>query len=586
MERGHTITEGYGEAAVAYDATRSSLWAWVTLERALYGVLFFMGLAVRLVGLGRAPLLADELSTAMAALRALQGALPGVTGYAPLLFNVQWLLFGLGSSVFTVRLLPALAGSLFVGLPWLLRGPLGRVGALATAAFLAFSPGWVYAGRTADGALLSVALGAAALAVAWLYGRTGLPRDARAFALLLAAALTAGAAVYTLLTAAALLVAFWWRRATDAHREFFSASVRAGKRLNVPALFIVALLAIASALWVNPGGIGATVHLAGSWVAGLWPGQTDLPWYHLLWVLASYEPLMLLLAGIGVYYGLRSGRGLDGGLMLWLVYALLLGVVLGHRQPRWLVGTLLPLTLLAGRGVQGLYDTRGTLTRRDLVVALVGLVVLGYIYLHVTLYLRFMTLGTLYFAGYALGIVILGLIGYGVWVYAHGASRIALLLVGLVLMIPTVRGTVALAHDRARDPWEPLLHEPSAAALADLEPLVRSLSLQLVGDERAIDILYEEGLGPQVAWALRQFPNARATVAVGIQPEATMLITGQRDEEEQPLGYAGRSLALMAMPTTEGETWYNRLWWMLTRRNMPPAEREFLWIWVRLPSNG
>ena len=586
MERDYPLDEGYHVALDPYTAARPSLWAWVTVERTLYGVLFLAALAVRLAGLGRAPLLAEELSAAMAALRALQGARPGVTGYAPLLFNVQWLLFGLGSSAVAVRLLPALVGALFVGLPWLLRGSLGRVGALVIAAFLALSPGWVYAGRTADGALLSVALGAAALVLAWRFGCLGLPRDARATGLLLATALTAGAAVYTLLIAAALLLALWWWRAEEGPRALFGARMRAAGRAGAPALFFVALLAIASAFWLNPGGLGATVDLAGTWFAALGPGRTELPWYHSLRVLAIYEPLMLLLAGIGVYHGLRSWRALDRGLLLWLGYALLLGVALGQREPPWLVGILLPLTLLAGRGAQDLYATRVVPNRRDLVVMLVALVIMGYIYLHVTLYLRLLNVGTLLFAGYALGLVILGLVAYGVWVDTRGAGRIALLLAGLVLLIPTVRGTVALAHDRARDPWEPLLHRPSAAAMAELEPLVRMLSLQTVGDEFAADILYDEALGPRVAWALRRFPNARATVAVGAQPEATMLITGPRDEEAWPPGYAGRPLALTAWPTSEGETWHNRMWWLLTRREMPPAEQELLWIWVRMPNDG
>ncbi len=573
---------------MAIEARQSepSVLAHLTVERALYGGLFLAGLLVRLAALGRAPLLAEELPTALAAWRALQGVAPGATGYAPLLLNVQAALFVLRAGPFAVRLLPALAGALLVVLPWLGRRILGRTGALAAAALLAFSPGWVYAGRVADGALLSVALGAASLALGWRYLGTGERRDVRLAAVALAASLTAGAAIYTALTAIALLGILWWGRASAGRRALLAERLRAAGRAKAPLLFALALPALATALWLNPGGLGAVADLAGAWVGALAPGRTDLPWHHLLRVLAMYEPLMLLLAAVGAYYGVRGRQRLELGLLLWLTYALLLGTALGQREPRWLLGALLPLTLLAARGVQALCETAPLLERGDLAPFVLGLSLLGFAHLQFAYYARSLDLLFAIYGGFSLAILALGLIGYGIWVRPAAARRAALLLVALALALPSVRGTFALAFDRARDPWEPLLYRPASAALAGLEPLIESLSLQRAGDGRIVDLLYEEGLGPQVAWALREYPNARATERVGVQPTATVLITGPRTRVEWPQGYAGQPFVLWEEPTDAGETWPYRLRWLLYRQPGPQAQREMFWVWVRMPADG
>lgn len=566
-------------------ASRAAL-SGLTVELALYGALVAAALAVRLAGLGRAPMLAEELPTALAAWRMLQGEMPGAAGYVPLLFNAQLVLFVLGSGAMAARLLPALVGAALVGLPWLVREQLGRVGALAAAAFLAFSPSWVYAGRTADGAVLSVALGTLALAATWRFVDRGALGYARIVAVALAASLTAGAAVHTPLTAAALLAATWSRRAGAERRRLLSERLQAAARAHVPALFLLSFLGIASALWINPGGIGAVAELAGAWVGALSPGHSGLPWYRVPMVLALYEPLMVVLAAIGAYQGLRRRQLFETGALLWTAYALLLGLALGHREPGWMLGAVLPLTLLAARGVQALYDEWVPLTRQGWSLFLMALTVLGFSYLQLLYYVRIQHTSFLLFGGFGLGLLALSLIGYGLWIHPAAARRVALLLIGLVLSIPSIRGTAALGFDRARDPWEPFLHRPSAAALTELGPLLQSLSLQFTGDGRYVDILYEEGLGPQVAWAVREFPQARSTVRVGAEPDATVLITGPREPADRPRGYAGRPLALWETPAEGQQVQMLRWRWLLWREPGPPAQQELIWIWVRVQTDA
>ncbi|MDP2659857.1 MAG: TIGR03663 family protein, partial [Dehalococcoidia bacterium] len=57
--------------------------------------------------------------------------------HGPLLFLLTGLeYYLLGASDYMARVMPALLGTVAVGLPWLLRGRMGRAGALATAGLL------------------------------------------------------------------------------------------------------------------------------------------------------------------------------------------------------------------------------------------------------------------------------------------------------------------------------------------------------------------------------------------------------------------------------------------------------------------
>ena len=68
--------------------------------------------------------------------------------HGPFLFHAAAGTFNaIGSSDFAARLLPALFGSVLVGLPYFLRRELGRYGAIATAFFLLISPSLLYFGR-------------------------------------------------------------------------------------------------------------------------------------------------------------------------------------------------------------------------------------------------------------------------------------------------------------------------------------------------------------------------------------------------------------------------------------------------------
>ncbi len=74
-----------------------------------------------------------------------------------------------GDSDFTARLAPALMGTLMVPLPALLRSQIGRVGAFAAAAALAFGPTFLYYSRFAREDIYFACITLALLAVTFRF---------------------------------------------------------------------------------------------------------------------------------------------------------------------------------------------------------------------------------------------------------------------------------------------------------------------------------------------------------------------------------------------------------------------------------
>ena len=112
----------------------------------------------------------------------------------------------------------------------------------------------------------------------------------------------------------------------------------------------------ASGFIVNLGGIGTSIGLAGHWVEGLAPDSSGLPWFYYPRTLGIYEFLTIALATVGAVRGLCQRSTLDAFLITWALFALLLGMLLGHREPVWMVDALLPLLLLAARGFEQVWD--------------------------------------------------------------------------------------------------------------------------------------------------------------------------------------------------------------------------------------
>ena len=168
------------------EALRTGLAGW---EWAAYGVLVATALGMRLWDLGSRAMHHDESLHALYARNLSVG-----TGYAhdPMMhgpFQMEataGIFFVLGDSDFTARLLYVLAGTVLVALPILLRGRLGRPGAVMVSAMLAFSPAMLYFSRFARNDILMALWTLGLVICLWRYLDEGKNRYLYAGAALLA----------------------------------------------------------------------------------------------------------------------------------------------------------------------------------------------------------------------------------------------------------------------------------------------------------------------------------------------------------------------------------------------------------------
>jgi len=566
---------------------------WLTYEVALYGLITVAGLVVRLAALGQWPLGEVGVNTALAAWRTVQGSSWRPAFYSPLLYDADLLLFALTRATdAAARLLPALAGAGLVFLPYLARDALGRKGALAASLLLALAPSWVFFSRAADSAILTASASALLLVAAQRTAHGKAPGALRWCVVALALGLTAGPGIYTTLLAMALFVLFWaWRHRGDdlpdvpiGLHTLRSLALAATQR-EALLLFLGTFALLASGFLANPGGIGASVNLAGYWGQTLVPGAIDLYWWSALRNLAAYEFMTIALAVAGIAWGLRRGEPFTVFLMIWAGLALLLGTLMGHREPSWMLDALLPLVLLAARGVEGLCDRLlAGADRVEGLVVLLAIPLLAFSALELLAYVQTGQESALDYARISWGLLIIAWVGYLLRGERGAALRVGAVLAGLLMVGSTVRLTTAVAWQTGSDAREWLAYRPASVQLHDLEALVTDLSSRFSGDPHTLDIDYERALDPWMGWALRDFPRARAVPSITAQPEATLLVTGPRAREEWPQGYAGQSFRLRETGPSGAWTGRELLRWLLYREAVGAVQAEEVQVWIKLPA--
>jgi uncharacterized protein (TIGR03663 family) len=331
-------------------------------ELIAYAVLVAVALALRFLDLGDRPFHHDESQDAYFSWTFWKD---GGYEYDPLLHGplrfyltaAMYTLFG--ASDFTARLAPALMGTLMVPLPYLLRDQLGRVGAFAAAVALATGPSYLYFSRFAREDIYIAAITLALLVVAFRFLSTPRRYHPALIGVLLAASFATKETTFITLFVAgtfflAVLVSPW--------RDVVIAPVRSvgldswGWAL---AGFVGVYTILFTTFLTNPEGVKGLY-------TGLdyWLGQHDVGrggesrlFYGV--ILSFIEWPALLLGAIGAVTAIRR----PSLLRVFLVWAFVVSLAVyswAGEKFAWLVlHPLLPLLLLAGVGVQTIWDARG-----------------------------------------------------------------------------------------------------------------------------------------------------------------------------------------------------------------------------------
>ena len=546
------------------EETRESV-PWLTVERLGYIVAGLLAAALRFAQLGLRPLNEAEAAQALAALRFTDGTLQSAPpGTIPGLFTGNVLAFTLaGSGDVVARWLPALVGVILVLLPYGLRHRLGRGGALATSFLLAVSPSALYFSRNLDGAIVVAACG-----LALVVGLVNVIDKRRPGYLYLAAGalglgISVGSGIYTILLIVAvfvLLLYLWERRGDQGDSGSLLLAVWAewkdekGLLARAGGVLLATLGLAAMTFMLQPAGVGHAADLLGEWAKSFLPESGGQPPIYPLLLLLRYELLILVLGLVEIGRWLTSRRSrpedaveaapsfpLTAFLVFWALAAFLAIVVSGHRPAGNVLLVVVPLALLAGKGVERAWRWIPW-PRLWLEIGVVVLAALGvsvFFYLQIAAYLELggtavasflgitLSAGVAYLILAGVALVALVLLWVGAWIW-RGRSLLlggGWLAVLLLLGLWCVKAMWGPAFARASDPRELMVMQTTAPDVHRFVDSVRALSRDTSGDASTLPLTVDAGTGPVVEWYLRDFGQQQVVEELSGEPGTTAAIS-------------------------------------------------------------
>ena len=272
--------------------------------------------------------------------------------HGPLLYFlsvVPFLLFG--TTTVTLRIVPAILGTLMAPLPWLLRKELGRAGAIASGVLLAVSPSLVYYSRDNIHEIYLVFLTLALVSAAVRAVMSG----RRAPVVL--AGMAAGGIVATKETACLTFLALAAGLALSKGAGLTRPSPGAALMfLGAACLVAVALY---SDLFTDLDGLVRPFAAFRLWGArGLHAEGHGKPWWYFLGILGKDEPAILAAGALGTAIALWRRDRFGIFLFGWAGATLLAYSSIPYKTPWLVLSGVLPLALLGGTAVQAGLDSR------------------------------------------------------------------------------------------------------------------------------------------------------------------------------------------------------------------------------------
>jgi len=591
----------------------------LTVEVALYLIIALVAVGLRLYKLDGRPMQAGEAAQALEAWRSAQGLPQGsaLTQSSPILFTSNMFLFALfGATDLLARLLPALSGALLVIMPYFLRQRLGRMGALAASFLLAISPSTLFFSRYLGG---EIVVAACALAITWglfSYLDQRRPKHLYLAAAALGLALSAGAGTFTfiLVVVTFVLVLALANRFADSSEYWqrISAAWQAARGANGlwltlrdgAALLVLIFALTCTGFLLHLSGLQDGIDLFTAWLSAFQPQVGGQPWYYHLQLLLVYEPLILVFGLAAVVYLRLLGRQRRDLFSLFLTYwsaaAFLVYLVAGGRGPGDVLLIVLPLALLAGTFVGRLLDelvaaASSTYVRsgaswvREGLFAAVACVIVVHLALQLGGHVSFGQRNYLFLALVS-GFILIGLL---VLCWLSFGPEPALRSGGLVLLLSLVSLTVStscyLNYRRGSDPREIMVASPTSRGLFDLVETVEVVSSRKSGDAKTIAVTVHQGVGPALAWYLRDFEDVEFVAQLSPSIE-TPVVIAPAEEQEPTLGanYSGQDFVLTSSWKPQGLSGSNLMRWLFYRRASTPVQTDNVIVWVKqeLPLAG
>jgi len=561
------------------------------VESGLYILLVLLAALLRFYSLGGRPLQENEARLAVDVWRFYQGGAADISGHSPLLFHASafsYLLFS--ANDFAVRLLPAVAGTALVAMPYLLRSYLGRWGAIVASGLIAFSPSFVFFSRQANG---EVFLATASLVLVYgIFGYAGKDDSRRLYVVsagLALALLASGSSLLLLLVLGSFLAGavvysrLAGRSMPSPLRHWLD--VRPGQRAPARSLclFLGLIALISTGLLVNLNGLQATLDLFSTWLGQFRPVVDALPWSYHLSLLLVYELPILAFGLAGACYLYRK-EAFFTFLVCWSGISLVAYSLMSSKPPSGLLLTLLPLTLLAARAIgdliQQLSDAAHWAWAKP--VLLISLPVLFHLLLQLAAFgdpgnpgdPRNLVLVFLSVFFLLLVIVTVGLLSPDWRIALRLGAMVVLLLLGGLLF----RSSWRLNQGLPTNALEIISQETTSTDVRDLASFLEDFSNQRERQRHAIDIAVAASDDPVLAWYLRDFPRL-SFVSESSSSPAPVVITPSPPSEQLP-GYRGARFRVQSSWMGAGMAAHDLVNWFLFRESIQSPDHRDVVVWV------
>lgn len=572
---------------------RRFVWDW---EMGVYLGLILVAAVMRLWDLGSRAFLYDESLHAFYSwsLYVGRGYEHTPMMHGPFQFHLTAFFFFLfGATDYTARILPAILGTVLVGLPYFLRRELGRGGALAVAVLLAFSPFMLYYSRTirndiyvAAWALLLVIclfqyvrehnnlylyLAAAAMSLSFCSKETTYITVAifGSFLFLVTirewvravrnrfdfSALSPRATFFLLMATLALplaapLATFPMRWAglnvtdplsylgikTGVFMFLFLVAIAIGLRWRWRTWLISALIfwgiytVLYTTFFTNFQGFATGVWGSLSyWLEQHGEARGGQPWFYYAFPLLVYEFLPLIFGIAGAVYSMIKGGFFRAFLFYWGALAIIVYSVAGEKMPWLTVHLALPLSLLAGKLIGDFLE--GIDWR--------GALKRGGIFLIIILPLLPLALRLMGEASAAeivglaiISLIVLGLSAFFIWrVGITRSLQLCLVAVMALCLVFTVRASWRASYQQGDIPGEMITYAQGAPDQLSVMREIDRLAWQ-TGKGKDLPITVDTSIYWGMLWYLRDYKDIEYVVVRDLKeaPRGSVVITNSGDE--------------------------------------------------------
>ncbi len=555
----------------------------ITTELFLYGLIFILAAALRLILLGRTPLVETEASWAYQAWQVWQGESVRPGSLVSYLSITEALFSIFGSGEITARVWPALAGSSVIWVSFIFRERLGRIPALVLAAGLAIDPALVSLSRFAGSPVPALVF--TLLTVATFHHH----KLKWSLVFLFLAAFSGPSFWMGIIILGVTLLLSSTLKILDARQYFLARFSDIQKDQNSPLsaareffLPVMVVVGIGSFFFSQFQGLSAWITALPEFLSG-WISTSGVSSYKILAALVVSNPLIIIFGGLGFVSAWRDSDRIGKICTLWFGISLLLVLIYPGRQTADLIWVVVPLWVGAakelvriGQAVKSSWVTNTLAGMIAVLFVLNWLTFTGMITQQENQKAILLQWG-LIAASIVLGLLVMTIVA-SEWGWPSAKKGLVVGLsgaLGIYLLSALAQG----AYLQAGDPHSLWTKGSGSGQIDLLLDTIAEVSVAETGRQDSIQGAVING-NSSLKWALRELKEFDFFEVYNPGIATPVLITNEIDNLQVPLAfYRGQDFVIATNPAGRAvfpEDWIS---WIAFRDG--PIETEDIILWVR-----